>query len=275
MFVSDATVNQNEYEGIMSAKYPKMIPGNLYVIKSSNNCMRVTQNHESGTMYFDKDSNNETNKNIGILVKFIGFDCQYGFEFAELTYCARTCEFIKSSSKFCISEAEFVTLKVEDVTNGSEISGFDTFYHDKVMLNRTVDETKSMISTMGIVLFAIAVTIGMLVVLSFLPSKANYVAICAFVLCLIFGIGSTSISRLIYRKEIKNMRNTRKHNNHQYLVFIANRSVIPKFYYYSDEYRSVFCDKKDQEFYTNKRYYIYDDAESCTNTIHDSVYAIL
>lgn len=275
MFISDATVNQNEYEGIMSAKYPKMIPGNLYVIKSSNNCMRVTQNHESGTMYFDKDSNNETNKNIGILVKFISFDYQDGFEFAELTYCARTCEFVKSSSKFCISEAEFVTLKVEDVTNGSEISGFDTFYHDKVMLNRTVDETKNIVSWIGLLLIITAVVIEMSVVLSALPSKVSYVTVCTFVIGLICGIGSTGVSYLIHRNEIKNMRNTRRHNNHQYAMFIANRSVLPKFYYYSDEYRSVFCNKEDQEFYTNKRYYIYDDAESCTNTIHDSVYAIL
>lgn len=275
MFVSDATISQNEYQGIMMAKYPDMVPGNLYVIKSSNNCMRVTQNHESGTMYFDKDSNIKTDKNIGILVKFIGFDYQYGFEFAELTYGARTCEFIKSSSKFYISEVEFVTLKVEDVTNGSEISGFDTFYHNKTMLNRTVDETKNIISWIAMLLLAIAVTIEMTVVLRALPNKASYLAICLFVLCLICGIGSTSISHLIYHNKIKDMRKTRRRNNHQYTAFIANRSVLPKFYYYSDEYRSVFCDKEDQEFYTNKHYYIYDDTESCENTIHDSVYAIL
>ena len=275
MFIADATVKQNDYKDLMTTKYPKMVPGNLYIIKSNNNCIRVIQDYERGTMYFGKDTNIKTDKDIGILVKFIGFDYEDGFKFAELTYCARTCEFITSSSKFYISEEEFVTLKVDDVTNGSEISGFDTFYHDKVMLNRTVDETKSMISTMGVVLFAIAVVIGMFVVLSFLPNKANYIAVCAFVLFAICCIGSTGISRLIYRKEIKNMRNTRKHNNHQYAVFIENRSVIPKFYYYSDEYRSVFCDKEDQEFYTDKRYYIYDDKESCENVISDSVYAIL
>lgn len=275
MFVSDATVNQNEYKDIMTAKYPKMVPGNLYVIKSSNNCMRVTQNHESGTMYFDKDSNVKTDKNIGILVKFIDFDYREGFEFAELTYCARTCEFIKSSNKFCISEAEFVTLNVDEVTNGSEISGFDTFYHDKIMLNRTVDETKNIISWIAMSLLSIAIIIEMAVVLSALPSKASYVAVGSFVLCLICGIGSTGISHLIYRNKIKDMRNTRRRNNHQYAIFIKNRSVLPKFYYYSDEYRSVFCDKEDQEFYTNEHYYIYDDTESCENTINDSVYAIL
>lgn len=275
MFISDATVNQNEYEGIMTVKYPKMIPGNLYVIKSSNNCMRVTQNHESGTMYFSKDSNNETNKNIGILVKFIGFDYQDGFEFAELAYCARTCEFIKSSNKFCISEAEFVTLKVEDVTNDSEISGFDTFYHCKITLNRTVDETKNIVSWIGLLLIIIAVVIEMSVVLSALPSKVSYVTVCTFVIGLICGIGSTSVSYLIHRNEIKDMRSTRRRNNHQYAMFIANQSVLPKFYYYSDEYRSVLCDKEDQEFYTNEHYYVYDDKESCENTIHDSVYAIL
>lgn len=275
MFISDATVNQNEYKDTMTAKYPNMVPGNLYVIKSSNNCIRVTQNHESGTMYFDKDSNIKTDKNIGILVKFIGFDYQNGFEFAELTYCARTCEFIKSSSEFYISEAEFVTLKVDDVTNGSEISGFDTFYHDKIMLNRTVDETESTISWIAMLLLSIAVIIEMAVVLSVLPSKASYLTICSFMLCLICGIGSTGISHLIYHNKIKDMRNTRRRNNHQYAMFITNWSVLPKFYYYSDEYRSVFCNKEDQEFYTNEHYYIYDDTESCESTIHDSVYAIL
>lgn len=275
MFISDTAVNQNKYNDIMTAKYPNMVPGNLYVIKSSNNCMRITQNYESGTMYFDKELNSETDKNIGILVKFIGFDNPDGFKFAELTYCARTCEFIKSSSKFCISEAEFVTLKVDNVTNDSEISGFDTFYNYKITLNRTVDETKNIISWIGLLLIVIAATIVMLVILSSLPSKTIYVAVCAFVLCLICSIGSTGVSRLIHHNEIKDMRNTRKRNNHQYAMFITNRSVIPRFYYYSDEYRSVFYDKEDQEFYTDKNYYIYDDTESCENVIHDSVYAIL
>ena len=123
MFIADATVKQNDYKDLMTEKYPKMVPGNLYVIKSNNNCIRVIQDYERGTMYFDEESNNKTDKNIGILVKFIGFDYNDGFKFAELTYCARTCEFITSSSKFYISEEEFVTLNVDDVTNGSEISG--------------------------------------------------------------------------------------------------------------------------------------------------------
>ena len=275
MFVSDAKVSQDVYREIMTSKYPKMIPGNLYVIHSSDNCMRVKKNHEYGTLYFDKDTENNSSKNIGILVKFIDFNYQDGFEFVELIYGARNCEFTECSNRFYVSEAEFTNLKIDDVTKDSKISDFNTLVKNKSKLNRKVSEVKEIISGIATILFALALVIGMALVICSLPGKVGYIAAGMFILCIIGGLGSGVISRLIYRNEIKNMCKARKRNNHQYIEFIVNHAIRPKFYYYSDEYRSIFCDKEDQEFYSNENYSIYDDTESCENVIHSSIYEIV
>lgn len=274
MFVSDKTVGQNEYNNTMTSKYPNMVPEHLYIIRSSNNCVRVKQDNEYGTMYFGKESDTETNDSIGMLVKFIEFDYCDGLKFVDLTYVARNCEF-ENSVRFYISETEFANLKVEDVTNNSEISDFGAFRYNKIKLDDTVHKMENIIDLTAITLLIFTVIVGMVTVLGFLPRETKYLVIFSFIAFLICGIGSRYASRLMYCTEIDDMRKTRKHNNHQYAMFITNRSVLPKFMYYPDEYRAVFYDKNDQEFYNNEKYYVEDYKESYERSSFASTYDIL
>lgn len=274
MFVSDKTVGQNEYNNSMTEKYPNMIPDHLYIIRSSNNSIRVKQDNEYGTMYFGKESDNETSENTGMLVKFIEFDYRDGLKFVDLTYAARNCEF-ENSVRFYISETEFANLEVEDVTNNSEISGFGTFRYNKIKLDDTVHKMENILDSTAITLLVFTVIVGMVTILGFLPRETKYLVICSFILFLTCGIGSRYVSRLMYRTEINDMRKTRRHNNHQYAMFITNRSVLPKFMYYPDDYRVVFYDKNDQEFYANEKYYVEDYKESYKRPTFESTYDIL